>query len=110
MRAESVDSPHVLAENLTKLARWNLWRNVASQVLLIRLFDSRLRHISVARYRFFSCKSSYLSYWVSSLSLTVGYYDLNLWDPFALIVLYKNEENGSWNHAGSRIGSGLHQS
>ena len=88
----SVDFPHsnvgaVLAE--TGLLGFVPY--LASQILLViafrKLCASRSPRLTVA-WRFFLMV--FLSYWISGLTLTSGYYsDLNLWYLFAVSTIYK---------------------
>jgi O-antigen ligase len=89
---ESGDSPHNnLGGILAETGLVGFLPYVASQVLLITAF-SKLRRVETRHSRtvWISFLYVFLSYWVSGLSLTSGYYsDLNLWYMFVLMVIYK---------------------
>lgn len=89
---ESGNSPHNnLGAILAETGLMGFLPYVAAQVLLIaafsQLYTVERRH---SRAVWISFLYVFLSYWVSGLSLTSGYYsDLNLWYMFVMMVIYK---------------------
>lgn len=93
---ESLDYPHsnlgaVLAE--TGIAGFLPY--VVSQGLLVWAFwKARRQRTQAARLAWIFFVYIFLSYWISGLALTSGYYsDLNLWYLFALAVVYRCATN-----------------
>jgi O-antigen ligase len=89
---ESVDAPHNnLGAILAETGLMGFVPYVAAQVLLIIAFRKLASgETPQSRAVWISFLYVFLSYWVSGLSLTSGYYsDLNLWYIFVQMVLYK---------------------